>query len=177
MSKIFLTSDTHFGHDRDFIWKPRGFSNVHEMNEEIVRRWNSIVIEDDIVYHLGDIMLGDDSVGLSYLKQLNGMIYIAFGNHDTSKRIHLYKQCHNVMDVQMGFRIKNKKKTCILTHYPTVTANGEDTRTINFFGHTHQQTNFYEDKPYMYHVGMDSHNCYPVDIELALQEIKNKKGE
>ena len=70
MSKIFLTSDTHFGHDRDFIWKPRGFSNVHEMNEEIVRRWNSLVTEEDIVYHLGDIMLGDDVSGYDIIKAI-----------------------------------------------------------------------------------------------------------
>jgi calcineurin-like phosphoesterase family protein len=174
MSKIWLTSDTHFGHDRDFVWKVRGFKNVDEMNKEIVRRWNSVVSEDDIIYHLGDIMLGDNAIGLSYLKQLNGTIYIAYGNHDTQSRIDEYLKCHNVADVQMGYRIKAGKKTCILTHYPTVTANGADTKTLNLYGHTHQTTNFYDNRPYMYHVGVDSHNCYPILLEDVLNDIRKE---
>lgn len=31
MSNIFITSDLHFNHNKDFIWKKRGFSNVNEM--------------------------------------------------------------------------------------------------------------------------------------------------
>ena len=30
MSKIFVTSDTHFGHDRGFLYEPRGFENIQE---------------------------------------------------------------------------------------------------------------------------------------------------
>ena len=29
--RIFLTSDTHFGHDRDFVFAKRGFETVQEM--------------------------------------------------------------------------------------------------------------------------------------------------
>lgn len=173
MGNIWFSSDTHFGHDRDFIWGARGFKNVTEMNEQIVKNWNSVVKEDDIVYLLGDIMLGDGS-GLKYLKQLNGTIYIALGNHDTNSRAELYKECHNVADVQMGYRIKAGKRTVILSHYPTITANGDDIKTLNFYAHTHQQdNNFFEGRKYMYHVGLDSHNCYPVKLETILEEIKN----
>ena len=35
MSKIWFTSDLHFCHDRDFIYGPRGFKSVQEMNEAI----------------------------------------------------------------------------------------------------------------------------------------------
>ena len=27
---IYFTSDTHFGHDREFIYGPRGFKNLHD---------------------------------------------------------------------------------------------------------------------------------------------------
>ena len=30
---LFFTSDWHFNHDREFVWKQRGFSSVDEMNE------------------------------------------------------------------------------------------------------------------------------------------------
>jgi hypothetical protein len=43
--------------------------------------------------------------------------------------------------------------------------------SCNFYGHTHQIKNFYEDRPYMYHVGVDSHDGYPVDIDVAIEEM------
>ena len=177
MSKIWLTSDLHFNHDKDFIWKARGFKTVHEMNEAIIKNWNAVVDVDDIVYLLGDVMLGDRERGLYYLKQLKGNIYIAFGNHDTDGRIEDYLKCHNVRDVRMGYRIKVPgKRTAILTHYPTITDNMGDLRTLNFYGHTHQEnSNFFQNYPNMYHVGMDSHSCTPVLLEDALEEMKAKK--
>ena len=177
MSNIWLTSDTHFCHDRDFVWGARGFKNVHEMNEAIIEKWNKVVRKDDIVYHLGDVMLMDNITGLKLLRQLNGTIYIALGNHDTDSRVCQYKNCYNVTDIQFGYRVAGPgKKTLVLTHYPTITANGEDTRTLNLFGHTHQKTNFFKnedgtERKYMYHVGMDSHDCTPVNLEDILAEI------
>lgn len=178
MSKIYLTSDWHFNHDKDFIWKARGFTSVDEMNTEIIKRHNSIVTNNDIVYVLGDCIMGDLNAGLKMLIKMKGQKYLAFGNHDTNARLKAFKDNNIFKDIQMGYRIiVGKKKTAILTHYPTVTANGEDTRTINLYGHTHQEDNFFENKPYMYHVGVDSHSCYPVNIDDILEEIKNKKGE
>ena len=56
-------------------------------------------------------------------------------------------------------------------------SNGPECQVINLYGHTHQTHNFYEDRYYMYHVGMDSHDCYPVHIDTILAEIKAKKEE
>ena len=58
MGNIFLTSDLHFGHNKEFIYKVRGFNSIEEMNEAIIERWNSVVNNDDDVYVLGDLMLG-----------------------------------------------------------------------------------------------------------------------
>ena len=32
--------------------------------------------------------------------------------------------------------------------------------------------NFFENRPYMYHVGVDSHDCYPVLLEDAVDIIR-----
>ena len=137
MSKIWLTSDLHFNHDKDFIWKARGYESVQEMNEEQIAKFNSFVSHEDIVYILGDNMMGMDmNSGLAYLRRLNGIKYLAIGNHDTDARIEAYKKSGIFADIQFGYRLKHKGRTYILTHYPTVTANGEDTRTINLYGHT-----------------------------------------
>lgn len=68
---IFATSDMHFGHDREFVWKVRGFNSIQEMNDAYVNRWNSVVGPEDDVYCLGDLMLGDPS-NIEYIKKLNG---------------------------------------------------------------------------------------------------------
>lgn len=178
MGKIFVTSDWHFGHDRDFVWKARGFNNVHEMNQAIIDRHNAIVTEEDDVYVLGDLTLGDLETGLKFIKQMRGKLHIILGNHDTNTRIAEYNKLYNVVEVVYATRIKVGKYTYFLTHYPCITANIESNKlgheAVNLFGHTHQTEKFYNDNPMMYHVGMDTHNCTPVLIEDALAEIKDK---
>lgn len=173
MGKIYVTSDTHFNHNKDFIYAARGFSSVEEMNDTIIKNWNSVVTDEDTVYMLGDVVMGENlEEGLKLVSQLKGKKFLAFGNHDTEARIEAFKRNGIFEDIQMGYRIKYNKKGYVLTHYPTVTANGEDTRVINLYGHTHQTDNFFEGRVYMYHIGMDSHNCTPVLIDDILPEIK-----
>ena len=176
---IYLVSDTHFGHDRAFIYEPRGFKNIYDHDIALVKNWNGIIKPEDEVYHLGDVMLGDNTNGLKYLHQLNGKIHIIRGNHDTDTRIELYKNSWNVVEVyDVGYRLKFGKYHFVLTHKPMIT--DELTREkltrceCNFYGHTHQKNNFYEDRPYMYHVGIDSHNCMPVRIEDAIADMEAK---
>lgn len=181
MSEIFLTSDTHFCHNQSFIYEPRGFSSVKEMNEAIVERWNNVVKPDDMVFHLGDLMLNDDDVGFHMLKRLNGHICVVWGNHDSRKR---QERVWNYPIITLGYahQFEHKKITCYLSHYPTLTANYDvkhfNQHVINFHAHTHQKTNFLNPmNPFMYHVGMDSHNCTPVNIEEAISDIRNRWNE
>ena len=89
---IYVTSDLHFGHAKPFIYEPRGFPNINDHDEEIIKRWNELVQLEDEVYILGDLMLKDNEHGLECLKQLNGKKYFIIGNHDTNTRINLYKE-------------------------------------------------------------------------------------
>jgi calcineurin-like phosphoesterase family protein len=49
---IWIISDTHFGHNNIINYCDRPFSNVKEMNEAIIDNWNSVVKQNDLVYHL-----------------------------------------------------------------------------------------------------------------------------
>lgn len=182
MSQIWFTSDTHFGHDREFIWGPRGFKNVWDMNKAIVSNWNSVVGPEDDVYHLGDVMLGQNEVGLSYLKQLKGYIHIIRGNHDTDARWDSYIDCYNVVEICNAKYLKIYKQNFFLCHYPTMTSNLEKTAALKehllcLYGHTHQQNNFYNGLPFCYHVGVDSHNCTPVSLEQVLADIQTEANK
>lgn len=69
-----MVSDWHFGHNKPFVYEPRNFSSIQEMNKEIIKRHNEVVNPEDIVYCLGDCMLNDNEEGLKCLSQLNGNI-------------------------------------------------------------------------------------------------------
>jgi calcineurin-like phosphoesterase family protein len=88
------------------------------------------------------------------------------------------------MTIILGYahQIKYKKHTIYLSHYPTIVSNFDDKHfsqhIVNFHAHTHQRTNFLNPtNPFMYHVGMDSHNCTPVHIEEAISDIRNRWNE
>lgn len=177
--KIWFTSDTHFYHNKEFLWGGRGFNSPDEMVEKFIQNWNSVVKPNDEVYHLGDVMLSDTEKGIEALKKLNGKIHIIRGNHDTDQRAAAYLECPNVVSVSWGEMIKHKKRMIFLSHAPTIyrTMNDNENKQgiINIHGHTHQKTNFlYDDNPYVYHAGMDSHNLTPVLIDDIIKEIDEK---
>lgn len=171
---------TSVSHDREFIWKVRGFENVEAMNKTYVENWNSTVDVDDDIYVLGDLMLGDTS-NIQYLEQLKGHIHIVFGNHDTNIRQRLYTELNNVVETAWAIKLDYRKYHFLMTHFPCLTGNLEKESlkqmTLNLFGHTHQTTNFYNDMPFMYHVGVDSHNGQLVLLDDIIEEMHNKVKE
>jgi len=87
MPAVFLTSDTHFGHagvcrftEADGVTKIRPWTDPHEMDEEMIKRWNDRVRPNDKVYHLGDVVINRKS--LITLSRLNGDKVLIRGNHD-----------------------------------------------------------------------------------------------
>lgn len=181
---IYLTSDFHFFHNKDFVYGKRGFENVEDMNAVIVSRFNRIVGPEDDVYILGDLCLGGPDAledSLKLIEQLNGRLHLVRGNHDTDKRWNAYRTCKNVVEQKNAIYLKYHKYHFFLSHFPCITGNLEKEAltqmTLNIYGHTHQQTNYYKDNPFMYHVGVDSHDCYPVLLDDIVKDMKEKYYE
>lgn len=178
--EIFFTSDTHFMHDVGFLYEPRGFTNIEDMNEAIVERWNKVVKPGDIVYHLGDTMLKDTARGCELMKRLNGQIFLIWGNHDSDARKNaIFENCPNIIGGWYAYQIKHNKMNIYISHYPTITSNYDEKHfsqhVLNLHGHTHQQKNFlYPNNPFCYHVGMDSHNCTPVHIDEVMADVRQR---
>ena len=180
MSQIYFTSDLHFCHDRGFIYEPRGFNNIEEMNNIIIENWNNIVTNKDKIFILGDLMLNDNEKGLKLLNKLNGHKFVILGNHDTPARAKLYDGLTTVL----GFadRIDYNGYHFYISHYPTLTSNLDGghslkQRILNLFGHTHSKEKFYQDNPTMYNVALDAHNNTPVSIDQIIEDIKAKRDE
>lgn len=175
---IYLTSDTHFCHNRQFLYEPRGFSSIDEMNQEVVRIWNEVISPEDEVYHLGDIMLNDNEEGARLLGRLNGQIHIILGNHDTDTRIEIYRASSNVVEICYGRPLHYNGYHFFLSHYPTITSNFDydkplKARTLNLCGHSHTKDPFADwDKGLIYHVELDAHNNSPISIDYVINDIK-----
>jgi calcineurin-like phosphoesterase family protein len=88
---IWVISDTHLNHSNilNFIGKDnnhvRPFGSVGEMNERILTRWNEVVKEGDIVYHLGDVTFGSKDDFKTLWPQFKGSKRLIVGNHDDIK--------------------------------------------------------------------------------------------
>lgn len=182
MGKIFLTSDLHFGHDREFIYGPRGFKSVDEQDTAIIENWNSIVSDEDDVYILGDLMLNDNIHGIECLKKLKGKKHIIYGNHDTETRKALYAEIGEC--IGWATVIKYKKYHFYLSHYPTLTGNLDDCnksmkeKVINLCGHSHASNKFQDaDKGFIYHCELDAHANFPVALNDILEDCINLFGQ
>lgn len=169
MNNIWITSDSHFNHNKEFVYKARGFDSVEEMNEAIIERWNNYIKPDDVVYHLGDVMMGDLNAGLPLVKSLNGHIKLALGNHDTPQRVAAFSEFFD--EIQCAYRIKVGKKVIMLSHYPMLTGNYDESKTYSFHGHTHAKTWRTDGYNLMFNVGLDAHNCHPCNLEDIIKEI------
>ena len=95
-SKVYLTSDTHFFHEK--LVSQRGFKSVEEHNEALINNWNKSVKPEDTVIHLGDFVLGagqnSEKVCEELFRKLNGTIVLLWGNHVAGIK-QIYKKCIN----------------------------------------------------------------------------------
>jgi len=120
---MLLISDTHFYHDNIINYCDRPFNNTYEMNEYIIKKWNEVVKEDDLIVHLGDFAIGWDKSYKtkkdsykSIMDRLNGKKVLIKGNHDKeSNQFYLDIGFEKVLD-NMILTINNKK--ILFTHYP-----------------------------------------------------------
>ena len=180
---IFVTSDWHFCHQREFIYRPRGFENVYEMNEAIIIRHNAIVQPDDDVYVLGDLMLNDNEEGMHCVKQLKGNLHVVRGNHDSETRMDLYNKCHNIVEVTEGQFLNYHNYHFYLSHYPCLCGNLDNdkplkARAISLCGHSHVQDPFADwDKGLIFHCEMDTNNCTPWLLDDIIERIKEAINE
>lgn len=170
---IYFTSDFHFAHKKPFLFEPRGFSNVDDMNRTIIENYNSIIKDDDQVFILGDCILSDDDEGMRCLIKLKGEKYLAFGNHDTDSRLEKYDFANIFYGIDYGYRMRYDKFSFWCQHYPAKMGNYKDKHpTWCLSGHTHSKDKFQYGDDCIYNVAMDAHNCFPVSIEQIVKDIK-----
>jgi calcineurin-like phosphoesterase family protein len=80
--RAWVTADLHIGHRNIIEYCDRPFADVEEMNRALVDNWNDRVDEDDDVFVLGDLLLGNFDDSLAVVKRLRGNKVLITGNHE-----------------------------------------------------------------------------------------------
>ncbi len=80
----YFTADEHYGHEKILDYCKRPFTNICEMDSELIKRHNSVVSDEDIVVHAGDFALCKtrEEVEEKYISKLNGVHIFLQGSHD-----------------------------------------------------------------------------------------------
>lgn len=185
--KLFFTSDTHFAHFRICHYCNRPFKSGSDMNNALIRNWNSVVPEDGIVICCGDFMLPHDTGYKEYAKyiaQLNGTIYLTRGNHDKIDIGEYFLKGKNTPKLIVNdMRMINVKGTKIFAqHYPCLTFNGE----YQVYGHVHtlfdgtinglDKDAMLKRKWNQYDVGVDQNKYKPVSYKELINIFNKNKG-
>lgn len=180
--KLFFTADSHFNHTNIIKFCNRPFKSVEQMNETLIANWNSVISEDDIVFHLGDFCLGGAAEWTKLLDRLNGKIYLILGNHDLKNFRQGFIQRFEHVALQMFIMVDKQKM--YLCHYPFLCFEGGYKDVWQLFGHVHTRENntgidaerlryLY---PTQYDVGVDNNDFKPVSFN-EVKEIIDRQVE
>ena len=154
--KKFFISDTHFGDSRfDLFYRP--FKSIKEQDEFLIERWNSVVMPEDEVWHLGDVSVIDDNLNL--LNKLNGTKHLIIGNYD-EPRLELLKPFFKSIQLDKILTLSTGEEV-YLNHYPI---NGL-TNKMNLIGHIH---GLWKVQRNMINVSADAWHFTPISEEQIL---------
>lgn len=195
MSKVYFTSDQHFGHKNVISYCARPFSSVEEMNETLIHRHNQVVKPEDTVYHLGDFSLSEKWVD-EVSPRLNGKKFLCPGNHDFCHSVHGRKPQKVLKAAQRFMRhgwtvlpeqhqVMIGKVPVLLCHLPYSYVGEGDKEAQRYAalrpkpahhkyllcGHVHSNWRVMQHKhsgKLMYNVGVDVHTYYPVSAEVIM---------
>jgi calcineurin-like phosphoesterase family protein len=159
--RIFITSDTHFGHKNIIKYCKRPFESVEEMDCAIRDIWNSLVNPKDIVFHLGDFALNRSGKYSDLPSHLNGKKILVKGNHDDAKILtnpSWERVCETFNLPYKGLKIR-------MRHHPWVET--KEPNTIFLHGHTHGNQGDWHNG--QIDVGVDSWDFAPVDLEEIIE--------
>lgn len=178
----YVISDTHFGHKNILQYSPERFDFIDKcfhidardcdneyqlelMERSIIKKWNSIVGKDDIVYFLGDFTLKRNKQYIAeLLSKLNGRIHLIRGNHDTLKSKD-YIECGFESVANGPILLFNH---IFLSHKPLphkLVPEGY----INYFGHVHQLTEFNWERGIC--ACIEQTNCLPIAIDSMISKL------
>lgn len=184
---IWFTSDNHFGHANIIQYSKRPFSSVEEMDAEMISRWNIMVRDDDIVYHLGDFTLGNFDVARKYFSQLKGFIHI-LGNpwHHDSRWLNTANMLVSNGDQPIkvlppmvvlefnGYSDTNYPQVLVLCHYPIGEWDRKHYGAWHLHGHSHGRY-AHKANDLAFDIGVDCNQFFPINLDGVARQMNAYK--
>ena len=170
---IFFTSDTHWGHSRVIQYSNRPFANIDEMDEQLIKNWNSKVQPNDTVYHLGDFAFHREDQIFKILSRLNGKIHLIVGNHDKQiiKNSQLQKQFQSISNY---CELKIDNQFIVMCHYPMLSWNKSHHGSWMLHGHCHGSIQHpWNGK--LLDVGTDPMKYFPISFDKLIPIMASKQ--
>jgi calcineurin-like phosphoesterase family protein len=185
----WFSSDTHFLH-RLVSTEKRGFASPEAHDEAIIKNWNALVRPDDLVWHLGDVGIGNEDRILAQAARLHGRKQLIAGNHDLAwsghrdARKHLRRWLEVFETVQPFAAVNLDRRRVLLSHFPyegdhTAMDRGTQFRLRDeglwlLHGHTHSLER-HEWPANTIHVGLDAWELKPVHENEIAKLIRDAK--
>lgn len=176
---IFTISDTHFNSENIIKYCDRPFTDSKHQTQELIRRWNEVVTNDDTVICCGDFIMGNAETIPEILPQLNGKIVLVRGNHDTPRKLSIYEQFPEKITVKDIHYESFGGLWMIFCHFPMVHEDFADmvvrdnSEVVYVHGHVHDKTPFYSSQYHSFNVSVDVIEFTPVPLKLIHEIVKN----
>lgn len=147
--RIWITADTHFGHEEaiGLFARPVALHDVAAMDELLLEGINSRVNRRDHLIHLGDFTgprQWKGAEGRASIDYCLGVrkriacksIELVRGNHDPSRKkaCRIFDDCHDLLSLR-GWSGGNERIVCC--HYPLRTWQGLFAGAMHLYGHAH----------------------------------------
>lgn len=132
----YYISDLHFMHTNIISFDGRPYQNIKEMNAQLIKNWNSVVKNNDIVYILGDFCWSTKEEDWLYvLRRLNGQKFLIKGNHDKKIPAKAKKMFCQICDYK---EVYDAGRKVILSHHAMLFYPSDyRDNTYMLFGHVH----------------------------------------
>ena len=145
----------------------------------MIDAWNSVITNDDEVWHLGDLGHKINASKLNQiLYQLNGRIHLIIGNHDEKYLDKISKRFESIQDVKyFEYEHEGKIYKFVLCHYPFSSWKGRFRGSIHLHGHTHMNaiddTTGKDIHGHIMNVSVEHLNYKPISIVDVINRFKD----
>jgi calcineurin-like phosphoesterase family protein len=151
-NNLYVTSDTHFNHNQDFVYKKRGYESTEMMTQDMIEIINSTVGENGILLHLGDFCLNTTQEQYHYILSRLRIkeIWMLWGNHNnpiqksyggTREQVTAYNQGIFIRYLNHYFTFRKGKNVFVCFHFPVQVWDGMNNGTMHLCGHSHGSNN------------------------------------
>lgn len=181
----FTSADLHLGHGKIIQYEKirSRFSSAEEMDNYLIKRWNSVVSPIDHVYINGDVSFHDDAKTKELIESMNGVKHLILGNHDKDRSWGKWLKC-GFASVQSELILQAAKDIRLkFSHYPYSGENSHEGRFMDkrpvkqdglwlVHGHMHSKGSKFDAENQQVCVSTELWDFKPVNIDTILASIR-----